>query len=517
MAQLLIQPKKQFLDSNGDPLVGGKVYSYDAGTTTPRATYTDKDAGTPNTNPIILDARGEADVWLDSGSYKISVFDSDDVLIYTVDDIKSINDATITEDLIADDSISTDKIQDSAVTRDKLAGGLRSIVESQTITENYTATDSDDLIYIDAISQDITVGLPPAASSSSLALTLVRIDDHRVKTDDFVDGDVTVLSDVLNISSHPFTDLQRVQLTTTGVLPTGLALATDYWVILNDSNNIQLADSLANAIIDSAVDISAASGGGTHTITSVKNIVTVDAYLTEEINGELTHQISREYEGRKYQCNGLAWYGISFFPKSFDALDIGVEADGMRFRKNGAQIDVLVGDTVVSNFNSGGLLGLQPNSANNGAIVDLAVTTGKIAANSVTRDKLVTTNLVVSSSSGSYSSNATGYTTVTNLDIDITCQGRPILIFVSADNSSDVSQIVPSSTNSTFFRILRDNTTTVSVGGVGAAGAPLGSKSFMAIDNPGSGSTNYKFQMRNDAGAANHSCTTMTLTAIELL
>jgi hypothetical protein len=45
--------KQRFFDSNGDPLVGGKLYSYIAGTATPAATYIDSSGSTPNTNPII--------------------------------------------------------------------------------------------------------------------------------------------------------------------------------------------------------------------------------------------------------------------------------------------------------------------------------------------------------------------------------------------------------------------------------------------------------------------------------
>lgn len=52
-------------DSNGKPLAGGKLYSYLTGTTTPQATYADP-TGTPNDNPVILDANGEAIVYLDS-------------------------------------------------------------------------------------------------------------------------------------------------------------------------------------------------------------------------------------------------------------------------------------------------------------------------------------------------------------------------------------------------------------------------------------------------------------------
>ena len=58
------------------PLVGGKVYFYAAGTTTPKDTYTDEGGLTANTNPVILDARGEANIWLGDGAYKMVVTDS---------------------------------------------------------------------------------------------------------------------------------------------------------------------------------------------------------------------------------------------------------------------------------------------------------------------------------------------------------------------------------------------------------------------------------------------------------
>ncbi len=57
-------PKLSFLDSNGKPLVGGKLFTYTAGTSTKRATYTDSTGGTPNSNPIVLNFRGEANVWI---------------------------------------------------------------------------------------------------------------------------------------------------------------------------------------------------------------------------------------------------------------------------------------------------------------------------------------------------------------------------------------------------------------------------------------------------------------------
>ena len=55
-------PQIQFLDNNGDPLSGGKLYTYVAGSTTNLATYSDSALSSANANPVVLDAGGRATV-----------------------------------------------------------------------------------------------------------------------------------------------------------------------------------------------------------------------------------------------------------------------------------------------------------------------------------------------------------------------------------------------------------------------------------------------------------------------
>lgn len=84
-------PKFRALDLNGDPLTGGKLYSYEAGTTTPLATYptyADALAGTnANANPVVLDANGEAAVFGQADAYKFILRDSSDVVQWTMDSV----------------------------------------------------------------------------------------------------------------------------------------------------------------------------------------------------------------------------------------------------------------------------------------------------------------------------------------------------------------------------------------------------------------------------------------------
>lgn len=59
-------PIAHFHANDGTLLSGGKLFTYSGGTTSKLATYTDSTGGTPNTNPIILNSRGETphEVWL---------------------------------------------------------------------------------------------------------------------------------------------------------------------------------------------------------------------------------------------------------------------------------------------------------------------------------------------------------------------------------------------------------------------------------------------------------------------
>jgi hypothetical protein len=79
----------QFFDVTGAPLVGGLLYTYSAGTTTPQVTYTDSSGATANTNPVVLNARGEADIWLGASTYKFRLCSADNTEFWTVDNISA--------------------------------------------------------------------------------------------------------------------------------------------------------------------------------------------------------------------------------------------------------------------------------------------------------------------------------------------------------------------------------------------------------------------------------------------
>lgn len=88
----------QFFDNNGVPLSGGKIYTYEAGTSTPLATYTSSSGNTAHINPIILDSGGRVpnggEIWNALQLYKFVLKTSTDVTIATYDNVGSSFNAT---------------------------------------------------------------------------------------------------------------------------------------------------------------------------------------------------------------------------------------------------------------------------------------------------------------------------------------------------------------------------------------------------------------------------------------
>ena len=80
-------PVQRFVDNNGNALVGGKLFVYLTGTTTKATTYIDSAGATAQTNPIIMNSRGEPEnqsgatvgIWLTTGQgYKFVLAPSTD-------------------------------------------------------------------------------------------------------------------------------------------------------------------------------------------------------------------------------------------------------------------------------------------------------------------------------------------------------------------------------------------------------------------------------------------------------
>lgn len=91
--------------------------------------------------------------------------------------------------------------------------------------------------------------------------------------DDFTDANVTITDGLLTAAAHgKDTGFGPVRLTTSGTLPAGLALTTDYWMIVVSANTFRLASSKANAIAGVAIEVQDA-GSGTHNMRATMQTV----------------------------------------------------------------------------------------------------------------------------------------------------------------------------------------------------------------------------------------------------
>lgn len=326
-AVLLTQPRIRFLDSNGAPLVGGKIYTYLAGTTTPQATYTTAAGNVANTNPVILDSAGYADIWI-TGSYKIVVQDSNGALISTTDNIIGFSTGA-TGATFLDGSLTIQNTSDptkqavfnlagigtgttvtigvpngnftlispaiaqtytaaqreafstitygSTITPDfSLANNYQvQLTGSPTINNptNIVAGQSGNLsIYQDATgSRTITWGwgwvAPSGGSLPSLQTAGGSLDVLKYTVTAYNTSAVTITlatPGVISFTNHGFQLGQQVQLTTSGALPTGLTASTTYYVVPINANSFSLATSQANAAANTTIATSG-SQSGVHT------------------------------------------------------------------------------------------------------------------------------------------------------------------------------------------------------------------------------------------------------------
>ncbi len=162
-------PKAHFVDNNNVLCVGCQLFTYQAGTTTKLATWTDQGGGTNNTDPVILNARGEANVWLTPGTaYKFVLAPANDTdpptnAFWTVDQIAAsapynpasvaitggtisgvtISGATINTSTLNSPTIVTPAITGGTITGSSIAGANVCSNHSQVKSANYSPLQAD--------------------------------------------------------------------------------------------------------------------------------------------------------------------------------------------------------------------------------------------------------------------------------------------------------------------------------------------------------------------------------------
>jgi cytoskeletal protein CcmA (bactofilin family) len=194
---LMPVPMIQFFTEDGLPLSLGKIYSYQAGTTTPLATYTDSDGSAANTNPIILDAGGFANIWLLGQAYKIVAHDSDDVLVWTQDNVSAVSQTQLAEiDTLATLHITGNLQVDGDATVDgTITAASGEISGELAVDGNLTAATA-------AVTGNASVGgTLGVTGATTLTGNVSAAGDVAVTGDETIGGDLTVTG-TANLSTN---------------------------------------------------------------------------------------------------------------------------------------------------------------------------------------------------------------------------------------------------------------------------------------------------------------------------
>lgn len=152
------------------------------------------------------------------------------------------------------------------------------------------------LITTDDSAADGTMLLTQVHPGATVNPVVKNLDDSGagsiagVETTPGVAGTIDLTTEYITIAAHGYTTGQKVRLTTSSALPTGLAAGTDYYVIVIDANTIALASSLAFANAGTAINITA-YGSGTQTVIH-QALAGGDVQLQKSGNGTVWFDVS---------------------------------------------------------------------------------------------------------------------------------------------------------------------------------------------------------------------------------
>ncbi len=151
-----------------------------------------------------------------------------------------------------------------------VAAGITVMTDGATITIDHSINAKFSVV----LGGNRTLALSNAVSGKPILLDLVqdgtgsRLVTWFGKGTTFTDANVNTTSDVITVAREIPTTTPIIFTNSGGAVPTGLTAGTVYYAINASTTTIKVATTVANAQAGTAVDITAAAGGGTHTITT---------------------------------------------------------------------------------------------------------------------------------------------------------------------------------------------------------------------------------------------------------
>ncbi|MEK9722052.1 MAG: hypothetical protein VW405_01030 [Rhodospirillaceae bacterium] len=354
MATGSIMPAPVFtgLDSNGDPVNGGLLYTYVAGTTTAQTTYSDVGLTTANANPVVLDSAGRATVFLTPGSsFKFVLKDSAGSTLWTADNINAVPASSAALDI--DGTAGEALTEGDVVALSSGAGGR--------VAGRWYKADADDtdlsslsgdvgMVVADIASGEtgsirlggritglsaLSAGTKYYASATAGALTSSAPANWRLVGVADTTTSVLLTPPPVAVNGATVSNLDAATLAT-GTVPTarlgsGTADATTYlrgdssWASIvlsayttSGSGTVNLSASngtvqFVNCTGTATVNLYAASGNAgyvVHVKLTGSGTVTIDGNASETIDGQTTQAFSQQYQCLSVLCDGSAWHII---------------------------------------------------------------------------------------------------------------------------------------------------------------------------------------------------------------
>lgn len=255
MSNLFTAGKFKELDSNGNPAEGYLVYVFLANSTTKTTTYQEFSQDTENTNPIVLDARGEANIWLPSNqSYKVT--------FTTPDDNLPLNDPYPTDGGIW--------------TVDDVQGGMSFTTETIIGNRTLTVNDNGKILLADASLSNIVITPPAVADAGAQWIVyVIRIDSSG----NTVTFDPLGATPVDGQTTYPFTrQYQSASFISSGTEFYTLN-NTNTRALLDTNNNIALDTTAATNPAANNYTVYAASGGNSPTLETIGSDTNIRAKI----------------------------------------------------------------------------------------------------------------------------------------------------------------------------------------------------------------------------------------------
>ena len=205
MATLATNVSFQCFGLDGKPLAGGKVYTYSAGTTTSKATYTTMAGTVANPNPVILDQSGKAKIFLGDGSYRLQIKDSNDALI---DDIDQISRYVTQSEFATFQQTVNDGVTQLTEVREQIDVFVNTSIGNQKGFANGIAP-LDPNVKIDPIYLPTLINTPLVPKATETALGVAKIATTEIAQAGTNDADIITAKKLRDVFKSPLLGLNQ--------------------------------------------------------------------------------------------------------------------------------------------------------------------------------------------------------------------------------------------------------------------------------------------------------------------